>query len=93
MDVAVAGGRLPLGVDANGDLTRKGSVCAFLLGTLALFAVLPAGLVGILLSDAGMRRVATDRAAARRLVGWSWIIFAVTDVLVLAGGTAYLLLA
>jgi hypothetical protein len=71
--------RLPWGLRADGDMTRRGLIFAFVLGTIAVFFAFPLGLAGIVLSNMGMNRVATRPELARTLVAWSWIIFAVTD--------------
>ena len=83
--VAPAGQRLPLGLRPDGEMTRTGIMCAFVLGTIAVACAFPLGILGIVLSNMGMNRVATKPDTARRLVAWSWAIFAVTDsVVVLA---------
>jgi hypothetical protein len=74
--------RLPLGVRADGEMTPRGVVCAFVLGTLAVFLAFPLGILGIVLSNMGMNRVTTKPETARKLVAWSWAIFAVTDSIV-----------
>ncbi|ACZ00469.1 hypothetical protein [Thermomonospora curvata] len=73
--------RLPLGVQADGTLTPRAVPIAFVLGTLAVFAALPLGVLGIVLNDRGLERVRTDPQSARKLVAWSWGIFAVVDAL------------
>lgn len=83
--VAVSGQRLPIGVRADGEMTRKGVVFAFMLGTIAVFFAFPLGLLGIVLSNMGMNRVSTKPEAARKLVAWSWAIFAVTDCIIVPG--------
>lgn len=60
-------------------MTRKGVAFAFVLATIAVFAAFPLGVLGIVLSNMGMNRVATKPETARKLVAWSWAIFAVTD--------------
>ena len=81
--------RLPLGIRADGEMTRTGIVFAFALGTIAVFLAFPVGVLGIVLSNMGMNRVSTKPETARKLVAWSWAIFAVTDsVMVLAVVTA-----
>ncbi|GAA3241991.1 hypothetical protein [Actinocorallia longicatena] len=85
MDAVAAEGKLPLGLDANGDMTRKSVIAAFILGTLAVFTLFPIGILAIVLSNMGMERVKTDLPRARKLVAWSWGIFAVTDVVVVIG--------
>jgi len=40
------------------------------------------GLLGIVLSNMGMNRVSTKPETARKLVAWSWAIFAVTDCII-----------
>lgn len=82
--------RLPLGVQEDGTLTRKATPVAFVLGTLAVFAVLPLGVLGIILNNMGLERVATNPEQARRLVAWSWGIFAVVDGLAVLGLAALL---
>ena len=76
------GRRLPLGFGQDGEMTRTATVLAFMLGTLAVFTAVPFGVLGVLLSDAGRRRIATAPDSARRLVAWSWGVLAVTDALV-----------
>ena len=76
------GASLPLGVRADGEMTRKGIAFAFVLGTVAVFFAFPLGLLGIVLSNMGMNRVSTKPETARKLVGWSWAIFAVTDCII-----------
>lgn len=63
-------------------MTRRGVVFAFVLGTIAVFAAFPLGVLGIVLSNMGMNRVSTKPETARKLVAWSWAIFAVTDSIV-----------
>ena len=79
---AVSGQSLPLGVRADGEMTRKGIACAFIFGTVAVFFAFPIGLLGIVLSNMGMNRVSTKPETARKLVAWSWAIFAVTDCII-----------
>lgn len=74
--------RLPLGVRADGEMTRKGIAFAFVLGTIAVFFAFPLGLLGIVLSNMGMNRVSTKPETARKLVAWSWVIFAVIDCII-----------
>jgi hypothetical protein len=71
-------------------MTRTGIVFAFVLGTVAVFLAFPLGILGIVLSNMGMNRVATKPETARKLVAWSWAIFAVTDTLALLGVVAVL---
>lgn len=71
-------------------MTRTGIVFAFVLSTIAVFLAFPLGILGIVLSNMGMNRVATKPEAARKLVAWSWAIFAVTDTLALLGVVAVL---
>jgi hypothetical protein len=81
--------RLPLGIRADGEMTRTGVAFAFVLGTLAVFLAFPMGILGIVLSNMGMNRVSTKPETARKLVAWSWAIFAVTDsIMVLAVAAA-----
>ena len=77
--VAEPGQRLPLGVRADGEFTRRGVAFAFVLGTLAVFLAFPVGILGIVLSNMGMNRVSTNPESARKLIAWSWGIFAVVD--------------
>jgi hypothetical protein len=79
---AMPGQRLPLGLNADGDMTPRGVFFAFVLGTIAVFCAFPLGILGIVLSNMGMERVSTKPDIARKLVAWSWAIFAVTDSLV-----------
>jgi hypothetical protein len=74
--------RLPLGLRADGEMTRRGIVFAFVLATIAVFLAFPLGVLGIVLSNMGMNRVSTKPETARKLVAWSWAIFAVTDSIV-----------
>jgi hypothetical protein len=87
---ATPGERLPIGLRADGEMTRKGVACAFVLGTIAVFAAFPLGILGIVLSNMGMNRVSTKPKTARRLVAWSWAIFAVTDSIAVLGVVAVL---
>jgi hypothetical protein len=82
--------RLPIGIRPDGEMTRTGIVFAFVLGTVAVFLAFPLGILGIVLSNMGMNRVATKPETARKLVAWSWAIFAVTDTLALLGVVAVL---
>jgi hypothetical protein len=79
---AVPDRRLPLGVRADGEMTRSGVAFAFALGTLTVVLAFPLGILAIVLSNMGMNRVSTKPATARRLVAWSWAIFGVTDGLI-----------
>ena len=79
--VAVSVRRLPLGLREDGEMTRAGLVFAFVLGTIAVFLAFPLGILGIVLSNMGMNRVSTKPETARRLVAWSWALFAVTDTI------------
>jgi hypothetical protein len=79
---AVSGHRLPLGVRADGVMTPKGIAFGFILGTVAVFFAFPLGLLGIVLSNMGMNRVSTKPETARKLVAWSWAIFAITDCII-----------
>ena len=83
--IAVPGQRLPLGVRADGEMTRRGVAFAFVLGTIAVFLAFPLGILGIVLSNMGMNRVSNNPEAARKLVAWSWAIFAVTDCVAVCG--------
>jgi hypothetical protein len=76
------GTSLPLGIRADGEMTRKGIAFAFVLGTVAVFFAFPLGLLGIVLSNMGMNRVSTKPETARKLVAWSWAIFAITDCII-----------
>lgn len=76
--------KLPLGVQADGTLTRKATPIAFVLGTLAVFAALPLGVLAIILNNMGLERVQTTPKTARTLVTWSWWIFAVVDTAAIA---------
>ncbi|SEG82993.1 hypothetical protein SAMN04489712_115120 [Thermomonospora echinospora] len=82
--------RLPLGVQADGTLTRKAVPIAFVMGTLAVFAVLPLGVLAIILNDRGLERVRTSPQTARRMINWSWGILAVVDVLEIIALTGFL---
>ncbi|WP_460362636.1 hypothetical protein [Actinocorallia lasiicapitis] len=64
-------------------MTRTSVIAAFILGTLAVFTAFPLGILAIVLSNMGMERVRTDLPKARKLVAWSWGIFAVTDLAVI----------
>jgi hypothetical protein len=81
---AMPGPRLPLGVRANGEMTRIGIAFAFVLGTIAVFLAFPLGILGIVLSNMGMNRVSTKPETARKLVAWSWAIFVATDCIMIA---------
>jgi hypothetical protein len=83
--IALPGQRLPLGVRADGEMTRKGVAFAFVLGTIAVFLAFPLGILGIVLSNMGMNRVSTKPETARKLVAWSWAIFAITDCIAVCG--------
>jgi hypothetical protein len=90
VQVAMPSRRLPLGLDADGEMTRTGLAFAFVLGTIAVFLAFPMGILGIVLSNMGMNRISTKPEVARKLVAWSWAIFAVTDsVMVLAVVVAF----
>ena len=86
--VAMTSRRLPLGVNADGEMTRTGLAFAFVLGTIAVFLAFPVAILGIVLSNMGMNRVSTKPETARKLVAWSWGIFAVTDSVMLLGVVA-----
>jgi hypothetical protein len=88
--IAVSVPRLPLGIRADGEMTRTGLLFAFVLGTIAVFLAFPLGILGIVLSNMGMNRVPTKPETARRLVAWSWAIFAVTDTIAVLGVVAAL---
>jgi hypothetical protein len=77
--------KLPLGVQADGTLTTKAVPVAFVLGTLAVFAALPFGVLAIVLNNMGLERVQTSPRTARLLVAWSWGIFAVVDAFAIIG--------
>lgn len=81
--VEAADRKLPLGVQADGTLTNKATPVAFILGTVAVFALLPVGVLGIVLNNMGLERVQSDPEKARKLVAWSWGILAVTNALAL----------
>jgi len=81
----VPGPSLPLWVRADGEMTRIGVTFAFIFGTIAIFFAFPLGLLGIVLSNMGMNRVSTKPETARKLVAWSWAIFAVTDFIIVPG--------
>jgi len=66
-------------------MTRKAAAFAFVLGTIAVFLAFPLGILGIVLSNMGMNRVSTKPETARKLVAWSWAIFAITDCIVVCG--------
>jgi glucan phosphoethanolaminetransferase (alkaline phosphatase superfamily) len=83
--------RLPLGVGADGAFTRRGVVFACALGTIAVFLFFPLGILGIVLSSMGMNRVSTKPEAARKLVAWSWAIWAVMDSILFLGVVAALI--
>jgi hypothetical protein len=83
--------RLPLGIRADGEMTRRGVVFAFVLATIAVFLAFPLGVLGIVLSNMGMNRVSTKPETARKLVAWSWAIFAVTDSIVVLAVIAVLI--
>jgi hypothetical protein len=89
--VATLHQRLPLGLRADGEMTRRGVICAFVLGTIAVFLAFPLGILGIVLSNMGMNRVTTKPETARKLVAWSWAIFAVTDSIVVLALVAALI--
>jgi hypothetical protein len=72
-------------------MTRKGVAFAFVLGTIAVFFAFPLGILGIVLSCMGMDRVSTKPETARKLVAWSWAIFAVTDSIVVLTVAAVLI--
>jgi hypothetical protein len=82
---AMSGQGFPLGVRADGEMTRKGIAFAFILGTIAVFFAFPLGLLGIVLSNMGMNRVSAEPDTARKLVAWSWAVFAVTDCIIVPG--------
>jgi hypothetical protein len=82
-EIAASAPRLPWGIRADGEMTRRGLVFAFVLGTIAVFAAFPVGVLGIVLSNMGMNRVESKPDLARQLVASSWIIFAVTDAIAL----------
>jgi len=82
---AVPGPTLPLWVRADGEMTRTGIMFAFIFGTIAIFFAFPLGLLGIVLSNMGMNRVSTKPETARKLVAWSWAIFAITDCIIVPG--------
>ncbi|REE97242.1 hypothetical protein [Thermomonospora umbrina] len=80
---ASAPSRLPLGVQADGTLTRKATPIAFVMGTLAVLVLLPLGVLGVILNNMGLERVQSSPEPARKLINWSWGILAVADVLAL----------
>ncbi|WP_119731469.1 hypothetical protein [Thermomonospora amylolytica] len=76
--------KLPLGVQADGTLTRTAASIGFVLGTVAVLTLLPFGVLGIVLNNMGLERVQTAPDKARTLVSWSWIVLAAASVLGLA---------
>jgi hypothetical protein len=82
---AVPAPHLPLGVRADGQMTRNGIAFGFILGTVAVFFAFPLGILGIVLSNMGMNRVSTKPETARKLVAWSWAIFVVSDCIIAPG--------
>lgn len=85
--------KLPLGLRPDGTLTSKAMPFAFILGTIAVFAAFPLGVLGVLLNSAGMERVKTNPEKARKLVAWSWIVFVVTDLVAILAITAMVTLS
>ncbi len=77
---SVARDALPWATTDDGELTRTGVAVGALVGTIAVFSFLPLGILGIVLSCRGLDRIGTDRAAARRLMRWSWITMALAPV-------------
>ena len=68
--------RLPWGTTDHGDFTREGTILESVMGTLAVFVTPPPGIVGIVLSCRGLDRIRRHDPAARKLLVWSWILFA-----------------
>jgi hypothetical protein len=73
--IATARQSLPWGTTAEGEFTRKGTILASVMGTLAVLTFLPLGVAGILVSCQGLDRIRRDDPSARRWMRWSWILF------------------
>jgi hypothetical protein len=67
--------RLPWGTTSEGEFTRRGTIVASVMGTLAVFVTLPLGVAGIVLSCMGLDRLRRHDASARKFLIWSWILF------------------
>lgn len=67
---------LPWGTTPDGELTPTAAVVGAVLGTIAVFALFPLAVLGIVLSCMGLNRINTDLVAARRLLAWSWLVLA-----------------
>jgi hypothetical protein len=67
--------RLPWGTTPEGEFTRKGTILASAMGTLAVFVTLPLGVTGIVLSCIGLDRIRRHDPSARKLLVWSWVLF------------------